>query len=106
MFSVFNPASAEVPAVAGDLDEGPHGEQVGQHGGEALSQAALSNEAELQLSKTNCVVPLLPGPAWDVEEVSLKGGKGEGRDFQRNCQKKMLEIKILLIVAGNLNWAI
>lgn len=71
MFSLFNPVSAEVSAVAGYLDEGPHGEQVGQHGREPLSQAALSDEAELQLSETNGVVPLFPGPAWDVEEVSL-----------------------------------
>lgn len=87
MLSVFYPASTEVSAVAGYLDEGPHGEEVGEHGGEPLSQAALSDEAELQLSKTNGVVPLLPGPAWDVQEVSLKGGNREGRDFQLSSRK-------------------
>lgn len=54
------------------LDEGPHGEQVGQHGGEPLGQAALGDEAQLQLRQTNGVVPLLPGPAGDVEQVSLR----------------------------------
>lgn len=72
-----NAVSSEVRSVEGYLDEGPHGEQVGQHGGEPLSQAALSNEAELQLRKTNSVVALLPGPARDVKEVSLKGRDGE-----------------------------
>lgn len=57
----------------GYLDEGPHGEKVGQHGGEALSQAALGDEAELQLRKANGVISLLPGPAWDVQKVGLKG---------------------------------
>ena len=59
----------------GYLDEGPHGEEVGQHGGEALSQAALGDEAKLQLGKTNGVIPLLPGPARDVQKVGLKGEK-------------------------------
>lgn len=59
----------------GYLDEGPHGEKVGQHGGETLSQAALGNEAELQLRKTNGVIALLPGPAWDIQKVGLKGEK-------------------------------
>lgn len=54
------------------LDEGPHGEEVGQHGGEALSQAALGDEAELELRKTNGVISLLPGPARDVQKVSLR----------------------------------
>lgn len=57
----------------GYLDERPHGEKVGQHGGEALSQAALSDEAKFQLRKTNGVISLLPGPAWDVQKVGLEG---------------------------------
>lgn len=60
------------------LDEGPHGEQVGQHGGETLSQAALGDEAELQLRKTNGVIALLPGPARDVQKVGLKGQQKKG----------------------------
>lgn len=59
----------------GYLDEGPHGEKVGQHGGEALSQAALGDEAKLELRKTNGVISLLPGPARDVQKVGLKAGK-------------------------------
>lgn len=59
----------------GYLDEGPHGEKVGQHGGEALSQAALGDETELQLCKANGVISLLPGPAWDVQKVGLNGEK-------------------------------
>lgn len=57
----------------GYLDEGPHGEKVGQHGGETLSQAALGDEAEFQLCKANGVISLLPVPAWDVQKVSLRG---------------------------------
>lgn len=67
-----NPASTEAGTHSSYLDEGPHGEKVGQHGGEPLSQAALSNEAELQLRQTNGIVSLLPGPAGDVEQVSLQ----------------------------------
>lgn len=48
------------------LDERPHGKKVGQHGGETLSQAALGNEAELQLRKANSIISLLPVPAWDI----------------------------------------
>lgn len=54
------------------LDEGPHGEKVGQHGGETLSQAALGNEAELQLRKANGIISLLPVPTWDIQKVSLR----------------------------------
>lgn len=53
------------------LDEGPHGEEVGQHGGQALSQAALSDEAQLQLSQADGVVAFLPVPARDVQQVRL-----------------------------------
>lgn len=52
--------------ISGYLDEGPHGEQVCQHGGETLSQAALGNKAKLQLCKTNGIISFLPGPAWDI----------------------------------------
>lgn len=69
------------------LDEGPHGEEVGQHGGETLSQAALGDEAELQLRKTNGVIALLPGPARDVQKMGLKGQK-EKRDFRTQMIKQ------------------
>ncbi len=55
------------------LDKGSHGEKVGEHGGEALSQAALGDEAKFQLRKTNGIISLLPGPAGDVQKVGLKG---------------------------------
>lgn len=60
------------------LDEGPHGKEVGQHGGKTLSQAALGNEAKFQLGKTNGIISLLPGPAWDVQKVGLRGEKHRG----------------------------
>lgn len=56
----------------GYLDEGPHRKKVGQHGGEALSQAALSDEAQLKLRKANSVISLLPVPARDVQKVGLE----------------------------------
>lgn len=71
----------------GYLDEGPHGEKVGQHGGEALSQAALGDEAKLELRKTNGVISLLPGPARDVQKVGLKAGKTKSLR-NANCAEK------------------
>lgn len=53
------------------LDEGPHGEQVGQHGGQALGQAALGDEPCLQLRQTDGIIALLPVPAWNVQQMSL-----------------------------------
>lgn len=53
------------------LDEGPHGEEVGQHGGQALSQTALGNEACLQLGQADSIVALLPVPAWNVQQMGL-----------------------------------
>ena len=54
------------------LDEGPHGEQVGQHGGQALGQAALGDEAKLQLRQADGVIPFLPVPTWNVQQVGLR----------------------------------
>lgn len=54
------------------LDEGPHGEEVGQHGGQALSQTALGNEARLQLGQADSIVALLPVPAWNVQQMGLQ----------------------------------
>lgn len=65
---LWNPISCK------HLDEGPHGEQVGQHGGEALSQAALGDEPKLQLCKANGVISLLPVPAGDVQKMGLQQG--------------------------------
>ena len=53
------------------LDEGPHGEEVGQHGGQALGQTALGNEASLQLRQADSIVALLPVPAWNVQQMGL-----------------------------------
>lgn len=74
LLSLTNPGSTEAGSRNSYLDEGPHGEKVGQHCGEPLSQAALGNEAKLQLCQTNGIISLLPGPAGDVEQVSLQTG--------------------------------
>lgn len=60
------------------LDKGPHGEEVGQHGGEALSQTTLCYEAKLQLSKANGIVPLLPVPTGNVQKVGLGTHRKDG----------------------------
>ena len=52
--------------------EGPHGEEVRHHGGEARGEAGLGDEAELELRQADHVVPLLPVPAGDVEQVRLQ----------------------------------
>ena len=51
--------------------EGPHSEQVGHHGAEAGGEAGLGDEAKLELSQTDDIIPLLPVPAGDVEQVGL-----------------------------------
>ena len=51
--------------------ERPHGEQVCHHGAEARGEAGLGDEAELELSEADDVIPLLPVPAGDVEQVGL-----------------------------------
>lgn len=77
------------------LDEGPHGEEVGQHGGKTLSQAALGNEAKFQLGKTNGVISLLPGPAWDVQKVGLRGEKHGGvvalQTYRQNLKNQTID---------------
>ena len=50
---------------------GPHGEEVCHHGTEARGEARLGDEAELELRQADDVVPLLPVPAGDVEQVGL-----------------------------------
>ena len=50
----------------------PHGEEVGHHGAEAGGEAGLGDEAQLELGQTDDVVPLLPVPAGDVEQVCLE----------------------------------
>lgn len=61
------------------LDEGPHGEEVGQHGGQALGQAALSDEPCLQLCQADSIIALLPVPAWNVQQMGLRHGNRERR---------------------------
>lgn len=73
----------------GYLDEGPHGEKVGQHGGEALSQAALGDEAKFQLCKANGVISLLPVPARDVQKMSLKGENKTSRFMVASLNYKL-----------------
>ena len=51
--------------------EGPHSEEVGHHGAEPRGEAGLGDEAQLELGQTDDVVPLLPVPAGDVEQVGL-----------------------------------
>ena len=48
-----------------------HGKQVCHHGAEPGGEAGLGNEAELELRQADDVVPLLPVPAGDVEQVGL-----------------------------------
>ena len=55
-----------------DRMKGPHGEEVGHHGAEARGEAGLGDEAQLELGQTDDVVPLLPIPAGDVEQVGLE----------------------------------
>ena len=52
--------------------ERPHGEEVCHHGAEARGQTGLGYEAELELCQADDVVPLLPVPAGDVEQVGLQ----------------------------------
>ncbi len=63
--------------MGADLDVGPHGEEIGQHGGQTLGQAALSDEAQLQLGEADGVIALLPVPARDVEKMRLEKTKTE-----------------------------
>ena len=50
---------------------GPHGEEVCHHGAESGSKTGLCDEAKLELCQADHVVPLLPVPAGDVEQVGL-----------------------------------
>lgn len=51
--------------------ERTHREQVSHHGRESGRQAALGDEAQLQLRQADDVVALLPVPRWDVQQVRL-----------------------------------
>ena len=51
--------------------KGPHSEQVGHHGAEPGGQAGLGDEAKLELGQTDDIIPLLPVPAGDIEQVGL-----------------------------------
>ena len=52
--------------------EAPHGEEVCHHGAEAGGEAGLGDEAQLELGQADDVVPLLPVPAGDVQQVGLQ----------------------------------
>lgn len=64
------------------LNEGPHGEEVGQHGGQALGQAALGDEAGLQLRQADGVVALPPVPAGNVQQMGLRNATRTERRSQ------------------------
>ena len=49
----------------------PHGEKVCHHGAESRSKTGLGNESEFELGEADHVVPLLPVPAGDVQQVGL-----------------------------------
>merc|ERR1719347_597095 len=49
----------------------PHCEQVGHHCTKSWSKAGLSDETQLELSKTDHIIPLLPVPRGDVEKVGF-----------------------------------
>ena len=51
---------------------GPHGEEVGHQCWEARSQTALSNETQLELCHTHCIITALPVPAGDIQQVGLR----------------------------------
>ena len=48
-----------------------HGKEVCHHGAESGSKTGLCDEAKLELCQADHVVPLLPVPAGDVEQVGL-----------------------------------
>ena len=52
-------------------DEGAHSKEVCHHGAESGSKTGLCDEAKLELCEADHVVPLLPVPAGDVEQVGL-----------------------------------
>ena len=52
-------------------DEGAHSKEVCHHGAESGSKTGLCDEAKLELCQADHVVPLLPVPAGDVEQVGL-----------------------------------
>ncbi len=52
---------------------GPHGEEVGHERREAGREAGLRDEAEFELGEADGVVPALPVPRRDVEQVRLRG---------------------------------
>ena len=49
----------------------PHSEKVCHHGAEPRSETRLSDEAKFEFCEADHVVPLLPVPAGDVEQVGL-----------------------------------
>ena len=48
-----------------------HHEEVCHHGAESRSKTGLGDESEFELGEADHVVPLLPVPAGDVQQVGL-----------------------------------
>ena len=49
----------------------PHGKEVRHHGAESRSKTGLCDESKFELCEADHVVPLLPVPAGDVQQVGL-----------------------------------
>ena len=52
-------------------DEGAHSKEVCHHGAESRSKTGLGDEPKFELCEADHVVPLLPVPAGDVQQVGL-----------------------------------
>ena len=52
-------------------DEGAHSKEVCHHGAESRSKTGLGDESKFELCEADHVVPLLPVPAGDVQQVGL-----------------------------------
>ena len=50
---------------------GTHSKEVCHHGAESRSKTGLGDESEFELGEADHVVPLLPVPAGDVQQVGL-----------------------------------
>ena len=66
----------------------PHGEEVCHHGAESRGEAGLGDEAQLELGQTDDVVPLLPVPAGDVEQVGLQSDESQNPQILLNILEK------------------
>ena len=53
------------------LDIRMHHEEISHHGAESRSKTGLCDESKFELCEADHVVPLLPVPAGDVQQVGL-----------------------------------